>query len=232
MSYGSTFLTFSDYLKPAIRLSALMKLPVTYIFTHDSVSVGEDGPTHEPIEQLSSLRAIPNLTVYRPADIKEVLGCWKCIFERKNASALIISREETYTLENTNSDNVKNGAYTILKEKEKIDAILLASGSELEIAVIAAIKLSKEGKDIRVVSMPSLELFKNNSVKYRNEILPPGKKVIIIEAGNSYELRDLVTNSKYLITLNEFGYSGSKQDVLRKMNFSVEQIIDRIRKLL
>jgi len=232
MPFGSTFLVFSDYVKPAIRMSALMDLPVTYVFTHDSITVGEDGPTHEPIEQLSNLRAIPNLTVYRPADAKEVLGCWKCIFERKKPSSLIISRNETYTLEGTDPEKVKFGAYVILKEKEKLDAILLASGSEVEVALMAALQLNKEGKNIRVVSMPSLELFKAMDLRYKNEVLPVGKKVIVIEAGCSHELRDLVSNGKYLITLNEFGYSGKREHVLQKMNFNINQIIDRIRKLL
>lgn len=232
MSFGSTFLSFSDYMRPSIRMSSLMNLPVTYIFTHDSISVGSDGPTHQPIEQLASLRMIPNLTVYRPADIKEILGSWKCIFELKKPSALIISKSETYTLRDTDIEKVKYGAYTVLKERKKIDAILLATGTEVETAVMVALELEKEGKDIRVVSMPSMTLFKNTTLKYRNEILPVGKKVIVIEAGSSFGLRDFVSNGRYLITLNEFGTSGSSDEVLDRMNFSLEKIIDRVRKLL
>ena len=232
MPYGSTFLAFADYMRPSIRMGALMNLPVTYIFTHDSISIGSDGPTHQPIEQLASLRMIPNLSVFRPADIKEILGAWKCIFELKKPSALIISKEETYTLRDTDMEKVKNGAYVVLKERKKIDAVLLASGTEVETAIMVALALEKEGKDIRVVSMPSMDLFKNSTAKYRNEVLPVGKKVIVIEAGSYFGLRDFVSNSRYLITLNEFGVSGSKEEVLNKMNFSLEKIIDRVRKLL
>lgn len=232
MPFGSTFLVFADYMRPGIRMSALMNLPVTYIFTHDSISIGSDGPTHQPIEQLASLRMIPNLTVYRPADIKEVLGAWKCIFEQKKPSALILSKSETYTLRDTDMEKVKYGAYIVLKERKKIDAILLATGSEVETAIMVALALEKEGKDIRVVSMPSMTLFKNVGAKYRNEILPVGKKVIVIEAGSSFGLRDFVSNSRYLITLNSFGKSGTSNEVLDQMDFSLEKIIERVRKLL
>ena len=232
MPYGSTFLAFSDYLKPAIRMSALMDLPVTYIFTHDTIRIGGDGPTHEPIEQLASLRSIPNFTVYRPADIKEVIGSFKCIFERKKPSALILARTDTYTLRDSDIEKVKYGAYTVLKEKQKANAILLATGAEVEMAILVATVLAKEGKDIRVVSMPSVELFRKSTLKYRNEILPVGKKVIVIEAGSSFGLRDFVSNNRYLITLDNFGMSGKTDDVLDRMNFSLEKIVDRVRTLI
>lgn len=229
LPYGSTFLTFSDYLKPAIRLSCLMNLPVTYIFTHDSINVGEDGPTHQPIEQITSLRATPNLNVYRPADFNEVFGVWNAIITLKKPSAIILSRSETKNLNCTSPLKVLHGAY-IVKDATEIDAILIATGTELNTCLEIANELKEY--NIRVVSMPCVELFLSMPKKYRYKILPVGTKTFFIEASNGSELRKFVTNEKYLITLEDFGCSGKPEDVLKQMNFSKEQIKERIKQLL
>lgn len=232
LPYGSTFLTFADYLKPAIRMSALMDLPVTYIFTHDAINVGEDGPTHQPIEQLASLRAIPNFTVYRPADFKETLGAFLTAMQKQKPCAIVLSREKLPVLDGTEAGEVKKGAYTVKKEKYNLQAILIATGSEVSVACDIALDLEQKGYGIRVVSMPSLELFDSQTKKYRYGVLPVGVKTFVIEAGLSFGLRKLVSNEKYLITLDTFGKSGKSEDVLKAMNFSKKQIKNRISKLL
>ena len=158
--FGSTFLTFSDYLKPAIRLSAMMSLPVIYIFSHDSINIGPDGPTHQPIEQLTSLRTIPNLKVFRPTDAHELVGCWDVILNNNYPSCLVLSRADINLLPETNSQNVKYGAYIVRNEKEKLDGVIIATGSEVATAYYIANELYDTKKlDIRVVSMPCMELF-------------------------------------------------------------------------
>lgn len=232
LPFCSTFLTFSDYLKPAIRMSALMNLPVTYIFTHDSINVGADGPTHQPIEQIAGLRNIPNMTVYRPADFNEVAGTWKSILKLKKPSAIVLSKEKVYNYNNTKACEVINGAYILKKEKQEIDAILVATGSEVETAINVANELEKEGYDIRVVSMPSVNLFLQTKKSYQYNILPVGKKIFFIEAASSYGLRRFVTNDKYLITLNEFGKSADADELLQEYKFDEENIKQKIRDLL
>ena len=169
--FGSTFLAFADYLKPAMRMSALMNLPVTYIFSHDSINVGEDGPTHQPIEQLASLRCIPNLRVYRPADGHEIVGCWESILnDFTHPSALILSRNDVNLIPTTNNLNVSKGAYIVRKEQENLHAIIIATGTEVHTAIYIANDLYKEFKlDIRVVSMPSMELFNEQPIEYQNK---------------------------------------------------------------
>lgn len=232
LSYGSTFLTFADYLKPAIRMSALMDLPVTYIFTHDAINVGEDGPTHQPIEQLASLRAIPNFTVYRPADFKETLGSFLTAMQKQKPCAIVLSRQKLPVLDGTEAGEVKKGAYIVKKEENNLQAVLIATGSEVSVAYDIALDLEQKGYGIRVVSMPSLELFDSQTKKYRYSVLPVGVKTFVIEAGSSFGLRKLVSNEKYLITLDMFGKSGQSDDVLKAMNFSKKQIKNRISKLL
>jgi transketolase len=162
--FGSTFLSFSDYLKPAMRMSSLMNLPVTYIFTHDSINVGQDGPTHQPIEQLAMLRSQPNLNVYRPAGAYEIVGCWQQILNSNTPSALVLSRQETSFLGSSNIDEVKHGAYIVKKEQGTLDGIIIATGSEVQTALLVAAQIfAKDKKDIRVVSMPCVELFEKES---------------------------------------------------------------------
>lgn len=232
-AFGSTFLVFSDYMKPAMRLSSLMNLPVTYIYTHDSINIGQDGPTHQPIEQLISLRSIPNMKVFRPADIKEIAGCWEYIINKKIPSCLVLSRNEVEINDGTNYKLVANGGYIVRKEKEKLHAILIATGSEVEMATKIANFLYEQYKiDLRVVSMPCRELYKEMSMEYQEEILPKGYRTIVIEAGSKYGWEGFVYNDKYLITVDNFGKSGTKEEVLNEFHFSYEQILEKVISLL
>ena len=230
LPYGSTFLSFSDYLKPAIRLSALMKLPVTYIFSHDSIFVGEDGPTHQPIEQLAMLRSIPNLRVFRPCDAHELIGCWNVILnDTSKPNALILSRGEVPLLASTAADNAAMGGYVVKKEENTFDGVIIATGTEVNLAIHIAIELYKNNKiDLRVVSMPCQEIFLNTDTSYQESILPKNKMRIIIEAGSSYSWIKFVNEKTHLITIDEFGYSGSKEAVTKKMGFDHVTIQNKI----
>ena len=227
--FGSTFLSFSDYMKPAIRMSALMNLPVNYIFTHDSILIGPDGPTHQPIEQLVSLRSTPNLNVFRPADANEILGSWNMMLNSTCPNALVLYRQDGVLLDKTNPGFVKFGAYPVRKERENLHGIIIATGSEVKTAVMIAEQLYNEYRlDLRVVSMPCMELFEKQDEKYKAMLLPQGYKTIVIEAGSSFSWYKYVYNEKYLITLDRFGVSGTKNEVEKEMNFSFEQIKERI----
>lgn len=231
--YGSTFLAFSDYLKPSIRLACIMNLPVTYIFTHDSISIGEDGPTHEPVEQLSSLRALPNLNVFRPADMNELIGCWNFIINNSSPNALILSKQEFMPLVTTDKTKVSKGAYIVRKETNRLNGIIIATGSEVYTALEVANDLYNTKKlDIRVISMPSVELFLKQDKIYYQELLPLGYKVIVIEASTSFGWHQFVYNSSYLITVDGFGFSGKGIDVTKKMNFDYEYIKNKVESLL
>jgi len=231
--YGSTFLSFSDYMKPSIRMSALMNLPVTYIFTHDSISVGEDGPTHQPIEQLLALRTVPNLEVFRPADANEVIGSYKAIFEKEaGPSVITLSKSKLPILETTKVNEVKNGGYVVLDTESKANGILIATGEELHLAIEVAKRLKTKGLEIRVVSMPNLNRFLKQDQTYIDQILPVEIRKIVIEASSSYSWNRLIFNNKYLITLDEFGASGKKEDVYKKFGFDVDTLEDKIESLL
>ncbi len=231
--FASCFLAFSDYLKPAIRMSCLMNLPTIYIFTHDSFKVGEDGPTHQPVEQLIGLRSIPNIEVFRPADANEVIGTYKYIATKKEGpSVIVLGRNKAKIQENTSINDIQKGGYITKKEHKNLSAILISSGEELEITHEVATKLEEKGYDIRVVSMPSIERFKKQPEKYRESLLPLGVKTFVIEASSSYSWYEFVYNQKYLITMDEFGKSGSKQELERKYQFDVESIENRIEELL
>lgn len=211
----------------------MMNLANIYIFSHDSISVGKDGPSHQPIEQLISLRATPNLEVYRPADVNEMIGTYKIIASKKfGPSAIILGRNDTKVKNNTSINGVKHGAYIVKEEEKNISAIIISSGEELDLALDVADSLNEKGYDIRVVSMPSIELFKKQKQSYQDEILPFGKKVFVIEASSSYSWYDFVYNDKYLITIDEFGKSGSNEDVLNEFGFTKDKIIEKIENLL
>ncbi len=232
--YGSTFLSFSDYLKPAMRMSALMRLPVTYIYTHDSISVGPDGPTHQPIEQLAMLRSIPNMKVYRPADAKELLGCWQRILNsNENPSSLILARNEVEVMEMSDAVKAMNGAYILHQETTPLKLILLATGTEVHVAKNLALEFARMGESgIRVVSVPCMENFLEMNREYQESVLPPNTLKIAIEAGSPFGWHRLINNSKYIIGLESFGASGTKDEVLEAMNFSYEKIKYRILELL
>ena len=231
--YGSTFLAFSDYLKPAMRLSSMMHLPNIYIFTHDSISVGEDGPTHQPIEQLLMLRSLPNLDVFRPADANEVIGSYKAIFEKHSGpSAITLSRNVEPISPYTKVNEVEKGGYVVLDPNNKPHGIVISSGEELHQVLEVARRLKVKGIDIRVVSMPNLERFLRESDEYKEEVLPVEIRKIVVEASSEFSWNRLVYNSKYLITLNDFGSSGKKDDVYKKYGFDVDSLEEKIENLL
>ena len=224
--FASTFLTFSDYLKPAIRMSALMNLPVIYIFTHDSVTIGKDGPTHQPIEQISSLRAIPNLNVYRPVDLKEIIGCFQSILNHPNTpSALIISRSEEIKVNNTSATNTLKGAYVIKDAKNSI-ATIIATGTEVITALKIAMALEKNNIFVNVVSMPCVEIFLNQPKEYQDQVLSNNKR-IVIEASSSFGW-GRITNADNVISIDTFGKSGDALDVLKYVKFDIQSILDKV----
>lgn len=231
--FGSCFLSFSDYLKPALRMSCLMNLPVLYIFTHDSIRVGEDGPTHQPVEQLVSLRAIPNLEVFRPADANEVIGSYKAALENgSNPTAIVLGRNDVMVQEVTSINDVAKGGYIVKEYDKNLSGIIIATGEELELALKVRERLSQKGIDIRVISMPCIERFRDMPKEYQEELLPIGVKVVVIEAASSYSWYDFVYNDKYLITVDTFGYSGKADDVSKKFGFDLESVEERVENLL
>ena len=224
--YGATFLIFSDYMRPAIRLAALTELKVIYVFTHDSIGLGEDGPTHQPIEQLAALRAIPNLTVIRPCDANETAQAWRtAINHRDGPVALALSRQNLPTLDRqskyASAEGLHQGAY-ILSEAagNKPDVVLIASGSEVQIALEAAEMIKAEGPAVRVVSMPSWELFDAQPAEYRRQILPPAVKAkIAIEAGSPQGWHRYVGEFGQIIALDHFGASAPYQILYEKFQW-------------
>ena len=231
--FGSSLLVYSDEMKSSIRASALMGLPVTYIFTHDSVTNSYDGPAHQPVEQLSSLRAIPNLYVFRPADIKEIIGVWHVILNNRIPAVLSLPKTEVKAEQGTSSTSVVKGAYIAGNEKERIDAIIIATGAEVQLAKSLQVKLLQEKNiDVRIVSMPCMELYNIQSSDYKESIIPTGSKIFVLEFGSSFGWEKFVPSSDYLLTVDNFGASGSKEDVLSYLNINTEQLIERIENLL
>ena len=231
--YGATFLTFSNYLMPAIRMGAMLKLPITYIFTHDSISLGEDGPTHQPIEQLAQLRTIPNLEVFRPCDANEVIGVYKTVMRKENSPTVIsLSKNVLPILEETNSNEVEKGGYIVRNNLRKLDGIIISSGEEVHLAIEIAKRLNIKGFDIRVVSMPSISRFLNNNKDYIEEILPVGIRKIVIEASSKMPWNEIVFNKKYLITLDNYGKSGKKDDVYKEFGFDIDSLETKVENLL
>lgn len=230
--FVSTFLSFSDYLKPALRLTALMNLPVTYIFTHDSISIGQDGPTHQPVEQLVSLRAIPNMEVFRPADSNEVIGSFKTIYENNNPSSLIIGRNSIKILESTSISATSKGAYIVHNEERKLDGVIISTGEEVTLALEVMQLLKEKGYDLRVVSMPSIERYNNLTTEEKEELLPLGVKKFVIEKGSSYSWYSFVYKDSYLFTLDKFGASGKTEEVNSFYGFTKEEISLKIEALL
>ena len=236
--FASTFLIFSDYMRPAIRLAALMQLQVIYVFTHDSIALGEDGPTHQPVEQLASLRAIPRLTVIRPADANETAVAWQVAIEtRHNPTALILTRQKVPTLDRkkyASAEGLRRGAY-ILSDvpKGKPAIILIASGSEVSLIVAAKEKLQALKISVRIVSMPSWELFAAQSQKYRGSVLPPSITTrLAVEAGVSQGWERYVGDDGDIISIEDFGASAPGDIVMQKYGFTVENVCKRVLELL
>ncbi|MBN1140575.1 MAG: transketolase [Deltaproteobacteria bacterium] len=236
--YGSTFLVFSDYLRPAIRLAALMKLPVIYLFTHDSIAVGEDGPTHQPVEQTASLRAIPGLAVIRPADANETLEAWKYALKAKETpTAFILSRQDLPILDRSkyaSASGLHQGAYILAGSGQAPpELILIAAGAELFPALEAYERLVSEGISARLVSMPSWELFEAQPLGYRDEIFPPAvKKRIAVEAGCSQGWHRYVGLEGVVIGVDRFGASAPGGTALKNFGFTVEEILAKAKNLL
>ena len=231
-TFGSTFLTFSDYVKPSMRLSGLMNLPVNYIFTHDSINIGPDGPTHQPIEHLAMLRSMPNLKVFRPADSNEIIGSWNCMLNLKGPNAIVLSRQDVKTLPSTYADYVQYGAYPVRKEKQNLNGVLIATGTEVHTALLIAEQLYNEkGIDLRVISMPCMELFLKQNEKYRFTLIPKNVKTICLEAASSMSWHRFATDENHIVALDNFGISGTKGEVESHLKFSFDDIKDRIKKL-
>ncbi|WP_155964415.1 transketolase [Streptococcus ruminantium] len=230
--YGGTFFVFSDYVKAAVRLSALQGLPVTYVFTHDSIAVGEDGPTHEPIEHLAGLRAMPNLTVFRPADARETQAAWYLALTSKSTpSALVLTRQNLIVEEGTDFDKVAKGAYVVY-ETEGFDTILLASGSEVNLAVKAAKELETAGTKVRVVSVPSTDLFDAQDAAYKEDILPNAiRRRLAIEMGATQSWYKYVGLDGKVLGIDTFGASAPAQTVINHYGFTVENVVKLVGEL-
>lgn len=233
--YGGTFLVFADYMRPAIRVATLMKLPVIYIFTHDSIAVGEDGPTHQPVEHLASLRVIPGMSVIRPADATETAAAWRQAVQTTGGPvALILSRQKLPILDNNLSKNgVSNGAYVLADTDDKPDIILIASGSEVHIALEAQKLLGQQGVGARVVSMPSWDLFEKTPQEYQESVLLPDVTVrLAVEAGSAMGWERYVGNRGAIIHMNRFGASAPGGIVMEKFGFTIENIVQKALALL
>ncbi|MDB5819759.1 MAG: transketolase [Rhizobacter sp.] len=236
--YGSTFLIFSDYMRPAIRLSALQKLHALHVFTHDSIALGEDGPTHQPIEQLLSLRAIPGLTVIRPADANETTVAWKVALTMQNRPVLLVlTRQDLPTLDRAKhpaADGLAQGAYVIGDAEDGApELILIASGSEVGLIVSAAETLGQDGVKVRCVSMPSWDLFEQQTQAYRDSVLPPGvTKRLAVEAGTTLGWERYVGQAGDVIGIDHFGASAPAKVLLKEFGFSADNVVARAKALL
>jgi transketolase len=233
--YAATFLIFSDYMRPAIRLAALMDVPVHYLFTHDSIGLGEDGPTHQPIEQLAALRAIPNMTVIRPADANETREAWKVALGRKGPVALVLTRQNVPTLnrkELAPAEMLRRGAYVLAGEGEP-DVILIATGSEVHVALAAREKLEAQNVRARVVSMPSWELFEEQDRAYRESVLPPAVTArVVVEAGTRFGWERWAGPDGCFITIERFGASAPAEVLFEKLGFTADAIAGEARAAL
>lgn len=230
--YGGTFLVFSDYMKPAMRLSALMGLPVTYVLTHDSIGVGEDGPTHQPIDHLPMLRSIPNFTLYRPADARETAAAWKyAMVNGDGPVGLALSRQTLPNLDGTGEDALRGG-YILKKEDKELDLILMASGSEVSLIYDAAKELEEKGFGTRVVSMPSMEVFEKQSSEYKEEVLPKNiRKRLAVEASMPTDWYKYIGLDGDVVAMESFGASGPGNELFKKFGFTKENIVEKALKL-
>jgi transketolase len=236
-AYGSTFLIFSDYMKPSIRLAAIMKIRPIYVFTHDSIALGEDGTTHQPIEQLSSLRAIPNITVIRPADANETAYAWKAALEHKDGPvAIILTRQKVPVIDQSkfaSAENLQKGAYVLSDSEGNPDIIIIATGSEVQLALDAQQKLSSDDINASVVSMPSWELFEKQTKDYKDSVLLPSvKKRLAVEAASPMGWSKYTGDEGDTLTIEKFGESAPGEDIMKAYGFTVEEVVSRAKKLL
>ncbi|MEO8387474.1 transketolase [Polaromonas sp.] len=243
LAFGSTFFIFSDYMRPAIRLAALMGLHVVYVFTHDSIAVGEDGPTHQPVEQLASLRAMPNLTLIRPADANETAVAWKVAIETRDRPVLLVlTRQDLPTLDRnqySSAEGLRRGAYVVRDapaatgKRNGLDLILLASGSELTLVLAATERLQAEGVAVRCVSMPSWDLFDAQPQSYRDEVLPPAVHArLSVELGSALGWHQYVGDKGEVLSVDRFGASAPAGALMREFGFTTDNVVARARRLL
>jgi transketolase len=235
--YGSTFLIFSDYMRPAVRLSALMGLPVLWVWTHDSVGLGEDGPTHQPVETYAALRAIPNLWFMRPADANETAAAWRIALERTDGPvALSLSRQKVATLDRSDlapASMLERGAYTLWESSSSPDLILIGTGAEVGLTLEAGRKLAAEGSAVRVVSMPCWELFEAQPAEYRDEVLPPDVRArLSIEPGVELGWSKWVGDRGGSISIEHFGASAPGETVLSEFGYNLDNVVARAVALL
>jgi len=233
--FGGTFFNFSDYMKPAVRLAALMEIPTIFIYTHDSIGLGEDGPTHQPIEQLPSLRAVPGLVLIRPADANEVVEAWKVIMQLKHEpAALVLTRQAVPTFDRTkyaSAAGVAKGAYVLADAADgKPQAILMSSGSEVQLCIAAYERLKTEGVKARVVSMPSWAIFEKQSEEYKQQVFPREVKArVAVEQASTFGWSQYVGPQGKVIGMHTFGSSAPLKDVLKKFGFSPDRVIEAAR---
>ena len=233
-SFGGTFAVFSDYMRPAVRLAALMNIATTFVWTHDSIGVGEDGPTHQPIEHFAALRAIPGLDVIRPGDANEVTEAWKKIITRGKACGILLSRQNLPVFDRTQCESASGtaqGAY-ILKELPNQKAILIATGSEVSLAIDAQTALAAEGINVRVVSAPCLEWFAEQDQSYKDSVLSPGVVKISIEVGIAQGWRELIGDSGVAISLEHYGASADAKRLFKEFGFSVDNVVAQVKKAI
>ena len=235
-SFGGTFAVFSDYMRPAVRLAALMKLPSIFVWTHDSIGLGEDGPTHQPIEHFAALRAIPDFDVIRPADANEVAAAWKVIIKGRKASGILLSRQNLPVFDRTkfgSVDGVARGAYILKEASKSPQLILMATGSEVSLAVESAQALEESGIATRVVSIPCFEWFNQQSQTYKDEVLPPSVKArVSIEAGISQGWREYVGDAGACVSLEHYGASAGANVLFKEFGFTVDNVVATAKKVL
>ena len=235
-SFGGTFAVFSDYMRPAVRLAALMKLPSIFVWTHDSIGLGEDGPTHQPIEHFAALRAIPDFDVIRPADANEVAAAWKIIIKGRKASGILLSRQNLPVFDRTkfgSADGVARGAYVLKEASKSPQLILMATGSEVSLAVESAQALEESGIATRVVSIPCFEWFNQQSQTYKDEVLPPSVKArVSIEAGISQGWREYVGDAGACVSLEHYGASAGANVLFKEFGFTVDNVVATAKKVL
>lgn len=230
-SFGGTFAVFSDYMRPSVRLAALMNIPTTFVWTHDSIGLGEDGPTHQPIEHLAALRAIPNFATIRPADANEVAQAWKSILLRNEPAGILLSRQNLPVYDRTiyaSAEGVDKGAYVLLAAPKKAEVVIIATGSEVSLAVKSAEALNEKGISTQVVSAPCLEWFNKESESYRESVIPKTALRVSIEAGIAQGWREYVGDSGVIISLDHYGASASASQLFTEFGFTVDNVVSKV----
>jgi transketolase len=230
-AFGGTFAVFSDYMRPSVRLAALMNIPTTFVWTHDSIGLGEDGPTHQPIEHLAALRAIPNFATVRPADANEVSQAWKSILLRQQPAGILLSRQNLPVFDRTicaSAEGVDKGAYVLVAAPSKAEVVIIATGSEVSLAVKSAEALNAQGISTQVVSAPCLEWFNQESESYRASVIPTSALRVSIEAGIAQGWREYVGDSGVIISLDHYGASASASQLFTEFGFTVENVVAQV----